>query len=232
MAKKASLQDVEKVDQKAKVLMSGYIRSCQKLLPDEEDNPYYIIPTLVIHWCLLYFYSIERFAVFGKNMFSVDVDGKIIKSLSARYAAAFLTEIVDEGVHRWNFQVIKHRAKNCTIHVGVWKNKFTPNISSLISKKGKSYCYLISHGSLSFGDKDDSWGGNDSFRAAKRWRCDEGDVVEMILDLNKLELRYIIPDVAGEIVAFTEIENTAYRAAIGIFNSKDSIEFISYQREA
>ena len=41
-----------KIDIRPKSLIyGGYIRSCQKLLPDNKHNPYYII-MLIIHWMI------------------------------------------------------------------------------------------------------------------------------------------------------------------------------------
>ena len=223
------LEDVKKLDQRTQDCVYGYIRSVQKVLPD--DNTYYIIPTLVIHFCLLYLSSIERFAVFDSDLFKMEGDNKIITSLKREYGAAFLREIVDSGIHRWEFKILKYTDRFCTMHIGVWKSRYLPVTNSLISHKGKGYNYLISHGALSYGDEKDSWGSDDRFVAVNKWRCKAGDIVEMILDLNVLELRYITPSTDGkEVVAFNKIENTSYRAAVAMYNDVDSIELLSYSR--
>ena len=100
---------------------------------------------------------------------------------------------------------------------------------------GKCYSYVISHASLSVGDckthdlEDFDYDG--SFQEANGWCCKEGDVVEIILDIDKLELRYKIPSNADEIIAFEGIENTEYRAGIAMYNDGDAIQFISYSQD-
>ena len=93
------LEKVKKMDQRTKDCVYGYIRVCQELLFQHEENVYYIIPTLVIHWCLLYYSSIERFALFKPNSFEVDENGKIARSINTGMSAVFLKEIVNSGRH-------------------------------------------------------------------------------------------------------------------------------------
>ena len=103
----------------------------------------------------------------------------------------------------------------------------------MISRK-QSYSYLISHGSLSkvrdAGLVSDRWGPRNSFKPANGWRCKASDQVEMILDLNKYEIRYVIPSTYNDkgVIAFEDIEKTSYRAAIAMHDYDDKIEFISY----
>ena len=59
-------------------------------------------------------------------------------------------------------------------------------------------------------------------------KCLSGDVIDMILDLEKLELSYIVNG-KNFGVAFTEIEKTEYRAVVSANVVDDAIEFVSYQ---
>ena len=52
----------------------------------------------------------------------------------------------------------------------------------------------------------------------------------MILDLNKYTLSYKCND-KDYGIAFQDIEQTTYRAAVGFYHQQDSIEFISYSRK-
>ena len=122
MATETSLEDVKKIDQRTKDCVFGFIRKSQTLLPD--NNVYFLIPSLVIHWILLYFNSIERFAVFS-NKFEASKDNTIVTKTDTGYSAAYLTETVSSGIHYWRFKVLEYRSPSCTFHIGIWKSKFT-----------------------------------------------------------------------------------------------------------
>lgn len=52
------LRAAVKIDQKNKDLIAGYIREYEiKLFGDKEDNPYYKIPKIINHLCLVFWYE-------------------------------------------------------------------------------------------------------------------------------------------------------------------------------
>ena len=55
MSTVVTLQDVKNIDERTKDIVFGYIRRLQLLL--SRDN----VPSLVSHWCLLYYYQREFF---------------------------------------------------------------------------------------------------------------------------------------------------------------------------
>ena len=50
----------------------GYIRECEKLLPEHEDNPYYVTPELVYFLVLLFFDEPEYFTINKSRIFNYD----------------------------------------------------------------------------------------------------------------------------------------------------------------
>ena len=62
-------------------------------------------------------------------------------------------------------------------------------------------------------------------------RVKTGDVIDMILDLNTYTLSYKCNE-QDLGVAFKNIEETTYRAAVGYFHGKDAIKFISYKSQS
>ena len=96
--------------------------------------------------------------------------------------------------------------------------------------KGKAYSFQVSHACLSKGDEGDGDKGTDSWYLSHGGlapRCVEGDVVEMILDLDALELKYAVNDVEYG-VAF-KVENTSYRAVVSAYGDGDVLELLSYK---
>ena len=59
-------------------------------------------------------------------------------------------------------------------------------------------------------------------------RCKNGDIIEMILNLNTLCLSYKINE-KNYGTAFKNIENTSYRAAITFFVNGEKVTLISYK---
>lgn len=53
------IEDVKYVDKQVKIIVNGYIRRCQQLLPT--DNAYYNISPLVVFTCILYYNELEHF---------------------------------------------------------------------------------------------------------------------------------------------------------------------------
>lgn len=114
MLSRARLEDVKNVDVRTKDLVFGYIKRVQELLPG--DN----IPRLVTHWCLLYFYESELFdrEKHGK-LFEVNESRTTVNKTANGDASAFLTKVVDRGVHRWKFRIVSHTDMTCTINIGL-----------------------------------------------------------------------------------------------------------------
>lgn len=58
--------------------------------------------------------------------------------------------------------------------------------------------------------------------------CKEGDIIEMILDLNKLQLRY---NLNGECqgIAFENVEKCEYIVGIEIYGRDNILQLLSYQ---
>ena len=54
-----TLEDIKSIDQKIKDVIHGYIRNVQKEMP--QDNIYFTIPALVIHWIMIFYYIAEHF---------------------------------------------------------------------------------------------------------------------------------------------------------------------------
>ena len=225
MSTSKMLESVKSIDERNKNLIFGYTRNVQELLPD--DNVYYTIPKLVIHWILLYFHFGDRFddKLCNEEYHCYDFsdDGSIVTMNRKRgKGPAFLTEIVkSKQRHCWRFRINHLNQETLWMTIGVWKCNHEYDLQYRLDSsriRGKFYGWIVNYQAAT-GDKRHKYG--------KR-RCKTGDVVDMILDLEKLQLSYFVNEEDFG-VAFDKIEDTEYRAAISMNKSPDQIELISYK---
>ena len=131
MAARSRLEDVKRIDERSKDCLSGYIRQIQKLFPT--DNVYYTIPTLVIHWILLYYYVWEQFDPNNCGEGYVLSDDNKILTLKAEYGRlAYLTTIVESGVHEWKFKILQVNCSHYFMSIGIFKVKVGDYIDRVI----------------------------------------------------------------------------------------------------
>ena len=221
----ASLEDVKFIDATSKIIVFGFMREAQCVLPT--GNIYYTIPVLVSHWCLLYFTMQESFdpdCHHGKLKLKEDNSIVTVHETGDGFAAitAYLKKIVKSGVHQWEFKILHD--DGWTIDIGIWKvDRYPENVDvSLYSDatKYKSYAYTVSHRCRTHPD------GNDKTSYGKK--CVTGDIICMIVDLEALELRYMVNN--EDFGVCNKIEKTSYKAAISLYHEHDALELISYKQ--
>ena len=220
----ATLEDVKFIDEKTKYFIHGYIRECQLLLP--QDSIYFTIPTLVIHWCLLYFHIKECFDtdLFTYSSWELSKNNTRIKKKSTADELIFLSRIAERGIHKWRFRLIDVNTEDYWMCLGVWKAEdkqlFTNACLHYFRVKELAYAWIVNNRERTYGDAD----GTGRYGEKK---CVSGDIVEMILDLNKYELSFTCNGQDFG-VAFQKMEKTTYRAVIDAYYNGDEIELISY----
>ena len=136
---------------------------------------------------------------------------------------AFLSKEVSGGVHEWKFMIKEYCAKGHNLEIGIWKTRYKFNTDSSVwhsTNIGKAYGWRLNQCKTTRGD------GKQQKDYANR-TCDKGDMINMILDLNKCTLSYKL-DNKNLGVAFKDIEKTTYCAVVGVYYGKDEIELISY----
>ena len=85
---------------------------------------------------------------------------------------------------------------------------------------GKAYGYKVCSGMLTKGD------GSKMRRYTER-QFEDGDIIEMILDLNKKQLSFTC-NAEDYGVAFDNIEDTSYRGCVSFYDCDYSIELLEY----
>eukprot|EP01083_Nonionella_stella_P280903 955819_1 len=133
---------------------------------------------------------------------------------------AYLSKLVTPiGVYRWTFRLRKVGSPP-SLYIGVWKTKHGRHPYSSVNTKGKCYSYAPLFASLNAGDKGFHDTAQDTYGDK---RCKEGDIIEMVLDLKKFQLRYIVNG-KDYGVAF-KVERTTYRAAVSM-KQRTAVEIV------
>ena len=206
-----SLERCKKIEQTIKDAVFGYIKQyCQPLLP--YNNPYYNIPMLVKQICLCY-YAQEKdkwdiklkgdYIIINDDIVSCDIEKH------RNFQSAFLSKKISSGIHHWKFELIKFNIDQWNLF-GIWKtNSGVPLLNTCFTnKRNNGYSFVATHGKL--------LNLNDFYMCGKEYgkKCKKGDIIDMYLNMNKLQLSFAIND--KNYGKAYDIDNTQYRAAISM----------------
>jgi len=216
-------------------LVGGYIREAQGLLRRVNR-----ISPLIEFLCLLYF-EIDRFdtASIGASM-DLQLDGHKVIMREDKPESAYLRHKVDSRVKRYTWKLRFNRlafAHYWTTTIGIYKcrraSAKSPRTEGIFTIDGAypydsagtnnvAYGFAANKGALL--DVESGSGGDNDNSTRYGKRCGTGDLVEMTLDFESLELHFAINGEAYG-CAFT-VEDTEYRAAVNLCHKGDSIQII------
>ncbi len=226
----------DEIKRKDKSTVNGYIRKI-------EPNIFSLnIPMVVNDLCIKYYHiSKDRFdpILHGKDI--TVSDNKITFKISNKFeysnSSAFLSNIVSNGKHQWKFKIVN---KKTYPYIGVRPNKTDPNDNELNDNNELNQCvrgyglfglwYPRYYGLLRGLKYNDS---RTLFCVNKKYcptRKNDGDIIDMYLDLNKFELSFVINNKHyGK--AF-DVDKTSYRAVCshwGFRRNPKSFELLFYK---
>ena len=124
---------------------------------------------------------------------------------------AYLTNIISDGIYRWTFKIIDICDE---LNFGIWKTNSATKpdtVHRFFRDKDSGYAFEAKRGKL----MDPSYFDYVELESYAKC-CNNGDVVEMILNLEDYTLSFKVNDIDYG-VAFKDIEKTEYRAAIFIY---------------
>lgn len=201
------------------------------------------ISPLIEYLCLMYF-EIDRFdtASIGASM-ELQLNEHKVTMTTDKPESAYLRHIIDSRCRRYTWNLRLNRlgfAHYWTTTIGIYKcHKATsngskpPRTNGIFTIDGEfpndpngignvAYGFAANKGTLV---EPDSGSGADG-ENAKRYgqRCGTGDVVEMMLNFETLELSFIINGTPYG-CAFA-VEDTEYRAAVNLCQEGDSIQIM------
>ena len=124
-----SLSDIsdrlKQIDIKSKLIVNGFIRESQYLLP-VDDNPYYNLNELIIRICLIYYAIVECWAVLHNSFISKE-NGIVLRRETGRerwenanYGKMTIPSI-GEYIYEWRIKIGKLR--NTALLLGVCDSK-------------------------------------------------------------------------------------------------------------
>lgn len=156
-------------------------------------------------------------------------DDTVVQQISDDDASMRLCKEVKEGIHKWRFKIL-----SCTqglyVSIGIWKvnGSFDPDIR-LDNDKGNSYSWVVNCKTKMNRGENVPWEVSQDEKYGKE-NYGAGDVIDMILDFDKLEVRYAVNE-EDQGVAFNNIKQVTYTAAISMNNKSDGIEILEYSHD-
>ena len=217
-------EKIKDVDQRTNDVVNGYLRNQQSLLP-YTDNPYYLIPSLVIHLILSFYFDPEYFESDSNGYYKVSDDGKTVQKAGGSYNCSVYGHAVIPshlgGIYEWTFKIIVEGISisigitadiHKTFKKGFWRNTNHSNYAAVYSghkasKNEFKYGYPIE-------------------------RIRDGDIVKMHLDLNKKQLIFWINDKdLGPAWKNIDVgEDIQYKMAIVATSGKIKLELMDFKR--
>ena len=147
---------------------------------------------------------------------------KVTNTNIRKDVGAYLKNTVTRGIHQWRFKITKKTA-GVSIVLGVWKAKYQISTEQGLrasQARGKYYGWNVSYRKLTYGDTGTGKGYGHTY-------VKEGDVIDMILDLNEWKLSYNLNG-KGLGPAFVGIERCEYVVGVCIYSDVYSLKLLSY----
>jgi len=202
--------------------VDGFIRRAQSTVER-------VIPTLVNHIVLILLVHdrwdedlIGPLLELNQHTHTVTMNGDDLRREFPQ--SAFLRTVVDRGQYKWRFQWMKlNYALHWSCTIGIWKcgQGFSPRIDGVFTL-GQHVAYGFAANAGTLVDPSTGSGGDGGRRYGAP--CSDNDIVEMCIDLDRLELGYTIN--GKDYGPAFEIEKTAYRAAVNLCKINDSIRIV------
>lgn len=213
------------IEERCTLAVDGYIRRAQSLVES-------IVPALV-NFTVLLFLVHDRFdeTMIGP-LLELDTSKQTVTHHGGEMRrdhpqSAFLCHVVDRGQYTWRFEWLKlNYALYWSSTLGIWKcaKGFTPSLDNIFTIGSQvGYGFAANAGTLV--SPVTGKGADGGVKYGRR--CSDRDVVEMVIDLDRLQLSYLIN--GKDYGKAYSIEKTAYRAAINMCKVGDSVRIVHDQ---
>ena len=213
MENELDFRKCKKIDLVTKDSVFGFVRNMENKLC--QNN----VPELIPIMCLLYFFENDdewNIKQMGKSLKILN-DDKTISQSKIGQTTAFLTNIVNHGIHHWKFRLNHLNQTGFNGMLGL----FALNSNDLQTSKGR-YNLEKSHGmSLETGQYNKLIGMSQDYAI----QCKSRDIIQMTADLEQGILKYIINDV--DFGKMCDIDpNQNYVAAVCLYSANDSLTLL------
>ena len=150
---------------------------------------------------------------------------------------AFLAmEFEGEGVHKWKFKVINLKqdigdGSDWTSCIGIYKLPSSTDVNDNIDlPKDNHFLWenkmMSGYGFCAHSGKIKVYDGINDYCVSSDYgvECKNGDIIEMIVDMNKLEMKYVINGI--DFGTAFDIQCAKYRAAVNLDIPLDAIQLL------
>lgn len=100
-------------DEKCKLIVDGFVKQMQsELFDEEEDNPYYDIPPLVIHVIIWFYHQAERFEMSG-HCLKINESGDTVTCISDDMRCSVFgifavdLDATNNMIYKWNLEILR-----------------------------------------------------------------------------------------------------------------------------
>eukprot|EP01084_Bolivina_argentea_P070491 128161_1 len=196
MAMSFPFKKIKNIDTKSKDIVFGYIKQHQSLLSNN-------IPLLINHMCLIYYFSSDKFDqnCIGKDL-SIINETCVSMVQGSLWQSAILTRIINTGKYQWTFKILANMQSEClndfTIDIGItdtnaWceenQDKNTPQDTFFYERNDSYRSYAFNTCGHLYDPTLE-----EGYEILKMYavKCKKDYIINMILDLDNLNLSYII----------------------------------------
>ena len=213
-----NIRSLKKIGQRTQDTVFGYITKTEKDLSLQN------IPDLVGFVCLAYYYLWEYFYKFGAHADTDDERTTLTNTHSQyKYATgygAIRIKSIEPTVHSWKFRINSAREY---MSIGIDEDGFKGLDYGVHFKKTKNYT-LMCRGSKTRNGTAEARHVSNGYK--------EGDIVQMVLDLNKRSISFVVNDENNSnAIAYENIpvgEHLIYRMVVCTFDKGDGVTLMAY----
>lgn len=208
---------------RSKYVVTKYIRDHQILLSSKEKE-YHIIPAGIVAICILFFDTANEIDIKCSSK-NINIDGNRLSVTYRNYNFVYFKNVISSDKHIWTFKISKIATK-------VGNHDFFIGIHNELEGKDQGWgyrpaVYLIgvdNHGDYDVVQREaEVW--TNHYRTQIYGKClQHNDTVTMCLDLDRLELRFIINNIDYG-VAY-KVKKGRYRPVIMMYDIGDTIELL------
>ena len=212
----------ESKSEQTKLLIYGFMNMMQtQLFGDQNNNPYYNIPTVIINICIWFYHEIDIFSICGPCL-KINAKGDAVTCINNKSRCSVFGLIgidlnkTNDTIYRWNLKITKFNGKFClliglvsTRSVKYAKRAFDhidkPDIYFTVDNYADTYC-------------------NSSVAVAKNpyWIFREGDVIGMELNTKDRRLSFYVNDI-NRGIEFSNIDRLVYFLAVSVGGTGDCV---------
>ena len=216
-----SFKDLKQIDNNSKDLVYGYCRKCHESFPS--NNAYYSIQPLIMNIIMLYYWIRYKWCdedeYINKENFKID-DDTVTRIKGTMNRTIFLENIMnanDGGVYEYKFKIL--HIPSSSVH------DMSIGIASKVDKRMKNDCFFLSPNCYGYTTSMGFAAMSSNFTTSYGVICKDGDIVTMIVDLNKYKLSYIVND-KDYGFAHKIAKDCDYKVAVYMYSQKGKIQLI------